>query len=67
MVITIIFDEKNEKIKITCKYQIYVDVFDEIDANKLLKHKSYDHAIETKSKIFFSNLFTICLLLSLNF
>ena len=49
---TIIFDEKDEKI-ISFKYQTYVNVFDKIDANKLLKHKSHDHAIETKNKILF--------------
>ena len=36
-------------------------MFDQIDVNQLFKHKSYDHAIETKSKIllfdFIYNLF----------
>ena len=50
-VMTTIFDEKNEKIKISFKYQNYADVFDEINANELLKHKSHDHAIKTKKKI----------------
>ena len=48
---TIIFNKKNEKIKISFKYQNYIDVFDEINANKLSKHKSYNYAIETKNKI----------------
>ena len=59
--ITIISDEKNKKIKISFKYQNYANVFNKIDANKLLKHRSYDHAIETKNKIlsfiFIYNLF----------
>ena len=50
-IMTTIFDEKNNKI-ILFKYQNYADMFDETDTNKLLKHKSHDHAIETKSKIF---------------
>ena len=50
---TIIFDEKDEKIKFSFKYQNYTNVFDEIDANKLSEHRSHDHAIETKNKFFF--------------
>ena len=52
-VMTIIFNEKDEKIKVSSKYQNYADVFDETDANELSKHRSHDHAIETKNKIFF--------------
>ena len=44
-VMTTIFDEKNEKIKILFKYQNYADVFDETDANKLSKHRFHDYAI----------------------
>ena len=50
---TTISDEKNEKIKFSSKYQNYASVFDEIDANKLSKHRFHDHAIETKNKILF--------------
>ena len=50
---TTIFDEKNEKIKISFKYQNYTDMFNKTDANKLSKHRFHDHAIETKNKIFF--------------
>ena len=50
-VMTTIFDEKNEKI-ISFKYHNYTDVFDETNANKLSKHRSHDHAIEIKNKIF---------------
>ena len=57
----VISNKKDEIIKITFKYHDYADVFDEIDANKLFKHKSHDHAIETKNIIFsfdfISNLF----------
>ena len=50
--ITIISNKKNEVIKILFKYPNYTTVFDEIDANKFFDHKSYNYAIETKSKIF---------------
>ena len=52
-------------MKILSKYQNYVDVFNEIDANKLSKHRSHNHAIKTKNKFFFriylqcNNLFII--------
>ena len=49
---TIISNKKNEFIKILFKYHNYIDVFDETDANKLFKHQFYNHAIETKNKIF---------------
>ena len=49
------------------KYHDYIDVFDKIDANELFQHRSYNHAIETKSNIFFSILFIICLLRNLKF
>ena len=35
---TIISDEKDEKIKISFKYQNYAGVFYKTDANKLSKH-----------------------------
>ena len=50
---TILFDENNEKIKFLFKHQNYANVFDEIDANELSKHRYHDHAIETKNTIFF--------------
>ena len=50
-VMTTIFDEKNEKIKISFKYQNYANVFKKISTNKLLKHRFHDYAIETKNKI----------------
>ena len=46
--ITTIFDEKNEKITISFKYQNYANVFNKIDSNKLLKHRFHDYAIESK-------------------
>jgi hypothetical protein len=33
------------------KYKDFADVFDKINADKLLKHDSQDHAIDTKSKM----------------
>ncbi len=38
--------------KIFEKYKDFADVFDKINANKLLKHDSQNHAINTKSKMF---------------
>ena len=49
-------------IDISLKYHNYIDVFDDINVNKLFKHRFHDHAIETKNKLFFSILFIICLL-----
>ncbi len=34
------------------KYKDFADVFDKINADKLFKHDSQDHAINTKSKMF---------------
>ena len=51
-VMTIIFDVKNKKMKILFKYQNYADVFNEINANKLFKHRFHNYIIETKNKIF---------------
>jgi hypothetical protein len=34
------------------KYKDFADVFDKINANKLLEHDSQDHAINTKNKMF---------------
>ena len=39
-------------IKILFKSHDYTNEFDEINANKLFKHKSNDRAIETKNKNF---------------
>ena len=50
---TIIFNKKDKKIKVSFKYQNYVDVFDEIDANELSEHRFHNYAIETKNKILF--------------
>ena len=49
---TVISNKNIEIIKIVFKYHDYANVFDKIDANKLFKHRFYDHAIETKNKIF---------------
>ena len=58
-VMTIIFDEKEKKI-ILFKYQNYADVFDEINANELSKHRSHNYAIETKNKIvFFESIYNL--------
>ena len=51
--IVIAISNKNNQIReISFKYHNYANVFDEIDANNLFEHKSYDHAIETKNRIF---------------
>jgi hypothetical protein len=34
------------------KYKDFADVFDKVNADKLLEHDSQDHAIDTKSKMF---------------
>ena len=44
---------KKMRKKISFKYQNYANVFDEINKNKLLKHRSHNYAIETKKKILF--------------
>jgi hypothetical protein len=38
--------------KILEKYKDFADVFDKVNADKLLKHDSQDHAINTKNKMF---------------
>ena len=50
---TIIFEGKNKIIKISFVYKNNIDVFDEIDANKLFKHRFRNYTIEIKNKIFF--------------
>jgi hypothetical protein len=35
------------------KYENFANVFDKINADKLLKHDSQDHVINTKNKMFF--------------
>ena len=52
-IMIVILNKKNEIIKISFKYHDFVDVFDETNANKLFEHRSYNHAIETKNKMFF--------------
>ncbi len=39
--------------KILEKYKNFANVFDKINANKLLKHDSQNHVINTKNKMFF--------------
>ena len=56
---TTIFDEKDEKI-ISSKYRNYANMFDKTETNELLKHKSHNHAIETKNKIsFFESIYNL--------
>ena len=66
-IVIAISNKKDEIINISIKYYDYTDVFDETDANKMFKHRSYDYAIETKIKFFFPILFIICLLRNLKF
>jgi hypothetical protein len=42
------------------KYKNFADVFDKINADKLLEHDSQNHVIDTKNKMFFSNRCIIC-------
>ncbi len=37
------------KVKLSSKYQNFLDVFDRAQADKLLSHRSYDHKIELTS------------------
>ncbi len=39
------------KVKLSLKYQNFLDVFDRAQANKLSSHRSYDHKIELTSDI----------------
>jgi hypothetical protein len=38
--------------KIFEKYKNFTEIFDKINVNKLLKHDSQNHAINTKNKMF---------------
>jgi len=40
---------KDIKVKLSLKYQNFLDVFDRVQADKLLSHHSYDHKIELTS------------------
>jgi len=37
------------KVKLSSKYQDFLDVFDQAQADKLSSHRSYDHKIELTS------------------
>ena len=37
------------KVKLSLKYQNFLDIFDQAQANKLLSHRLYDHKIELTS------------------
>jgi len=39
------------KIKLSSKYQNFLDVFDRAQADKLLSHHSYDHKIKLTSDV----------------
>jgi len=39
------------KVKLSLKYQNFLDVFDQAQANKLSSHHSYDHKIELTSDV----------------
>jgi len=40
---------ENIKVKLSSKYQNFLDVFDRVQADKLSSHHSYDHKIELTS------------------
>ncbi len=40
---------ENIKVKLSLKYQNFLNVFDQVQADKLLSHQSYDHKIELTS------------------
>jgi len=42
---------KNIKVKLSLKYQNFLDIFNQAQANKLLSHCSYDHKIELTSDV----------------
>jgi len=42
---------ENVKVKLSSKYQDFLDVFDRAQADKLLSHRSYDHKIELTSDV----------------
>ena len=37
---------ENIKVKLSSKYQNFLDIFDRVQADKLSSHHSYDHKIE---------------------
>jgi len=39
------------KVKLSLKYQDFLDVFDQVQADKLSSHHSYDHKIELTSDV----------------
>ncbi len=39
------------KVKLSLKYQNFLDVFDQVQADKLLSHHSYDHKIKLTSDV----------------
>ncbi len=39
------------KVKLSSKYQNFLDVFDRVQADKLSSHRSYDHKIELTSNV----------------
>jgi len=39
------------KVKLSLKYQNFLDVFDRAQADKLSSHRSYDHKIELTSDV----------------
>jgi len=39
------------KVKLSSKYQDFLDVFDRVQADKLSSHHSYDHKIELTSDV----------------
>jgi len=42
---------KNVKVKLSSKYQDFLDVFDQAQADKLSSYHSYDHKIELTSDV----------------
>ncbi len=42
---------KDIKVKLSSKYQNFLDVFDRAQADKLSSHRSYDHKIELTSDV----------------
>jgi len=41
---------KNIKVKLSSKYQNFLNIFDQAQTNKLLSHYSYDHKIKLTSE-----------------
>ncbi len=42
---------ENIKVKLSLKYQNFLDIFDQAQADKLLSHCSYDHKIKLTSDV----------------